>query len=461
MLRDKDIRRAVYRCVINGVKNKKITSKSEQEIEDIVTRARKDLRERSYDFSRAEPQTLTQHGKPRYTKKYEDVISTENILCQCIKQILDKSFRIKYPNRNKLISELFNTITAILPMSDFTIVKFDFKEFFNSISSIYVFERYIKDKIPCRFDLDLIHKYVTETRFAYAGLGASNLIAEIIARQFDATVKAALVSKGVLFYARYIDDGIIIFNEHVERDEILCTLKQALSSIFKDSATRTLPMCKTRFNNNKFIHITKRGLSASYAPFDFLGYEFYMRNAGKVRVKYGITESKRNKYSKKIDKMVLEYKNSPRNADDTELLRHRIAAFTRRTVYQGKKYKNKLWKVRGFISNYGELRYLLESGSMMHSTKVFLEWAVKRSFYQMGVDLPYFLMGIQESAYNLYENMKKNKTLLLVEHIGYNKEHLGKLCMKIGISPYDINGRKRSYDKLVRDYLIEVKVGHK
>lgn len=51
--------------------------------------------------------------------------------------------------------------------------------------------------------------------------------------------------------------------------------------------------------------------------------------------------------------------------------------------------------------------------------------------------------------------MKKYRTLLFVESIGISKDTLDKICKQIGI--WDMT---KSYDGLVRDYLIKVKVGH-
>ena len=75
-------------------------------------------------------------------------------------------------------------------------------------------------------------------------------------------------------------------------------------------------------------------------------------------------------------------------------------------------------------------------------------------------DKLYFLRNNSKKAYNLYENMKINRTILLVENIGYDYKSLVKLCKKIGIDNIDSKGTRRSYDNLVRDYLIKIKVGY-
>ena len=40
------------------------------------------------------------------------MFSVENVLCQHIKHVLDREFKVKYPNRNKAIRSLFSYIAA-------------------------------------------------------------------------------------------------------------------------------------------------------------------------------------------------------------------------------------------------------------------------------------------------------------------------------------------------------------
>lgn len=53
---------------------------------------------------------------PRVVKHYDNKYSAENILCQSIKQLLDRTFNIKYPNRNKTIRNLFSYLSDMAQM---------------------------------------------------------------------------------------------------------------------------------------------------------------------------------------------------------------------------------------------------------------------------------------------------------------------------------------------------------
>ena len=456
---EKEIERAVKRIASLDAKSGKNPSKQEK----IISMVKISQENGTFDFSNTTSLLLTQNGKKRLVKQYEDLYSAENILCQCIKQILDRSFKVKYPNRNKTVKELFGIIAATAQMSDFTIVKFDFKDYFNSVSSIYVFEKYIKYGLQDRHEIDLIKDFVDATKYAYAGLCTSNAIAEIIAKRFDEAVRQTFVTNGLIYYERYIDDTVLILNKYMEQVEIEEILKNILADIFHDKSIKCAVKCKTKFNNKKHKYITRRDILSAGCSFDFLGYEFFLLpNNRKIILQYGITEAKREKYKRRIDKLILYYKD-PKYPDcgDLELLRHRIAAFSSREVYLTKHFHSNVWKVKGFISNYGELRYLLDTNLIAPETKNYLQNMIKDAFDRAKIPMPYFMGGDPlTSGYNLHRNMKANKTILLIDRIGYDYKSLVELCEQIGISTVDINGKRRGYGTLVRDYLIKVKVGY-
>lgn len=456
---DMEIERAVRHLAATDIP----TTKTQYELDLIVEKVKSDVKNKNYDFSSASSLVLTQHGKKRFVKLYEDSYSTESILCQCIKQIFDRNFKIKYPNRNNTIKSLFTTLSAAKQMSEFTIVRFDFKDYFNSVSAIYVFKKYLKPELTDRFEIDLINDFVKKTKYAYAGLKTSNAIAEIIARQFDSSIRNAFLSYGLLYFERYVDDSIMILNQNVGEAEIKCILQKVLSDVFFDDTVNVDTKCKTKFNDSKFCFISRRNIGSSPYVIDYLGYEFrFSLNSKRIELKYGITTAKREKYNKRIEQLISCFVNSNhKDYGNLELLRHRIAAFTSRTVYLNKRFRANVWKTKGFILNYGELRYLLETDLIHEDTKLFLKNMVDEAFNRAGVPKPYFVLGAQSGpGYNLFENMKVNKTILLVEHIGYEYNALIKLCNQVGISTTDANGKRRGYGTLVRDYLIKVKVGY-
>ena len=458
---EKEIERAVKRTIAF---DKDTPPKSVAEQEKVISDIKEALNNSTFNFENFKSLILNQSGKKRLVKQYDSLYSPENILCQSIKQILDRAFKIKYPNRNKTTRTLFGVLSAAIQMSDFTIVKFDFKDYFNSVSSIYVFEKYLKYNILDRHEIDLIKAFVYSTKYAYAGLCTSNAIAEIIAGYFDEAVKQMFFSNGIIYYERYIDDSILILNEHMEETEVKEKLKTVLLNIFHDETIKA-PKCHTKFNKKKFKYISRRKILTGDCSVDFLGYEFWLSANGKakIEIKYGITSDKRKKYEDRINKLISSYiDSSSPDYNKMELLRHRIAAFSSREVYMTKHFRSNIWRVKGFISNYGELRYFLDTGLIETNTEQYLKNMIDDAFDRAKIDKPYFLMGGAQlnCGYNLYGNMKANKTILLVDRIGYDYKSLTALCKQVGINSTDANGKRRGYGTLVRDYLIKIRVGY-
>lgn len=433
--------------------------KSEQAINSIVTGTIATYESEAYNFSNYSKLQLHQAGKQRKVIMYPP-FSSEALLCVFLKRVLDRKFHISYPNRNTFVRSMFDTVCALKDMSDYTIFKFDFKDFFNSVSSVFVYKKYIQGKNLERYQSKLLESFVFATKYAYAGLNTSNIICEIIAKQFDELLLQRLAQHGVIFYKRYIDDGVLIFNHYISKSDCLDIINNAISEVFFLPQYEDTPQCKVCLNSSKTKYIARRDLVVGGPPqdFDFLGYEFVLtlnlhNEEKKTDFLYGITQRKIEKYTKKVNNIVRDYIESPQK--DIELLRHQIKAFTHRTVYRINRYKNTIWKNKGFISNYNELRYRMDA--LTPATERFLKTVVLKAFSANKVKLPYFLKGnYNESIYSLYNNMKSYRSLLFVELIGIDKVTLEKMCAQIGI---DVT-TKKEYDGLVRDYLIKVKVGH-
>lgn len=75
---------------------------------------------------------------------------------------------------------------------------------------------------------------------------------------------------------------------------------------------------------------------------------------------------------------------------------------------------------------------MLETDLIDGATKSFLKDLVTNAFTNAGfTTLPYFMSGsLGKSGYNLFENMKKNKTFLFVERIGYSEPALNDCVLK-------------------------------
>ena len=407
----------------------------------------------NYDFKKYIRLVSRQIDKIRHIKTYPP-FSTEMVLCIYLKRLLDRKLHIQYPNRNEYMISFFDTVNALKNVQNYTIYKFDFEDFFNSVSAEYVFKKYLCHMNFEHYQLALLEEFVTATEYAFTGLNTSNIFCEIIAQNFDDILLQKLVHKGLIFYKRFIDDGILIFNECISEDECDDIVNKTIMEVFNDNQINSHTKCTTHLNCRKKQYVSSASGITSPQTISFLGYQFDLTikcndNKRTTSVKYGITDEKIKKYAQQIANIVKAYKLS----NDTELLRHKLKAFTSRVVYQTTNSHGTVWKSKGFISNYQELRFRITN--LNDQTLNFLKNGILDAFNNQQLSLPYFIHDDEESIYSLLNNMRRFKTLLFVESIGINLKTLKKLCGQIKIST-----RGKNYDDLIHEYLIKVGVGH-
>lgn len=411
---------------------------------------------RKYDFSKCHDKLINHNTEQRSGKHYYPW-SVENILSIYIKIVLDRAFHIRYPNRNIVIKELFETLKLIKGFRQFTILRIDFKQYFESLIPTYIYNNIVEGKLKSRIDDEIIKEYCKSHDKCNEGLPLSNALAEIIGMKFDSMIRNKEREKGLIFYSRYVDDCILIYNTHNDKVVLRNRLDEIIDKIYKKN--KDCP-CNVEISNElkKYQYITD-GNNLN-AEFNYLGYNFHietkLNNKNKVdlTIKYGITDEKMEKYRKKIFEILQLYQSDM----NLELLRHRLRVFCRRIVYRDESCNHLSWKSVGFISTYGELRFHLGVDAE-NNTEEFLKNVIaeecKKVFEKH--HLPYFLKTAGREladGYTLYGCMKRNSALIFDEeyNLGIPKESLINMCKQIGIecSPGD------SYKYITDKYLSKV-----
>ena len=420
---------------------------SENQIEELALECENAVQNESYQFDKYTKSVLSKNGKKRLIYSFPKD-SVENILCHYLKKKLDKAFHLKYASRNKIINLLFNTLVATKNMNDFVIVRADFKSFYDSVYSKYVFERYILPSLLKRGDKQVLEKYISEIKYCYAGLCLSNCMTEIVCKDFDVVLKARLSEYGVFFYERYVDDIIIMFNNFILEEKIKNIIKETINDIFG--------RCPVRLSNDsgKFTYISKRHISNKQS-FNYLGYEFFILKDSndKIKFNYGITKQKREKYSNIVERAFINYKKEK----NEELLRQQLKVFSSRVVISRQILGSSLdWLTKGVVANYNELKNY--TNQLDDETMEYLKYLFYQLLEKHKIKRPYFISKKQSSdnsMYNLYSNMKSNKTLLFDENIGIQKEVLLKWIHRIDGSYTNINS---DYYRIAMDYLELIKI---
>lgn len=436
---------------IRGVIRKIDYTLTEDEIDDWCEECRYAIQTETYDFSSFSREVYSQSGKKRVIYSFPK-LSVENMLSHYLKQQLDRAFHIKYASRSKIINLLFNTLVATKNMNDFVIVRADFKSFFDSVKSEYVYEKYILPSIIKREDKQLLEKYVENFKYCYAGLCLSNGMTEIVCKDFDIVLKARLSEYGVFFYERYVDDMLIMFNNYISENRIKNIIRETIIEVFGS--------CPVRLSSSpgKFSYISRRNLVSSQ-NFNFLGYEFFIlktvngRGDEIIDFEYGIAEKKRTKYSNMIERAFINYKLT----GNDEVFRQQLKIFSSRVVIARQILGSNFdWLTKGVIANYNELQNVCDYLNV--DTKTFLSDLFYQLLRKYDIKRPYFLpkrTSNEESIYNLYSNMKRNRSLLFEESIGVPKEVVLEWIHKI--DPF-YSAYGKDYYRIVVEYLEMIKI---
>lgn len=436
---------------IRGVIRKIDYTLTEDEIDDWCEECRYAIQTETYDFSSFSREVYSQSGKKRVIYSFPK-LSVENMLSHYLKQQLDRAFHIKYASRSKIINLLFNTLVATKNMNDFVIVRADFKSFFDSVKSEYVYEKYILPSIIKREDKQLLEKYVENFKYCYAGLCLSNGMTEIVCNDFDIVLKARLSEYGVFFYERYVDDMLIMFNNYISENRIKNIIRETIIEVFGS--------CPVRLSSSpgKFSYISRRNLVSSQ-NFNFLGYEFFIlktvngRRDEIIDFEYGIAEKKRTKYSNMIERAFINYKLT----GNDEVFRQQLKIFSSRVVIARQILGSNFdWLTKGVIANYNELQNVCHYLNV--DTKTFLSDLFYQLLRKYDIKRPYFLpkrTSNEESIYNLYSNMKRNRSLLFEESIGVPKEVVLEWIHKI--DPF-YSAYGKDYYRIVVEYLEMIKI---
>lgn len=277
--------------------------------------------------------------------KRNELDNNTNITLDFYMRLLIKTFNVNFPNRDNSISHLYQIIPHLDLYRNTTIFKFDFENFFNSVDAKNFIPLFLhNNKVLTRCEILYLKKHL-DINNTIVGIGLSNCITEILGKKFDTLVKQELIKKGLIYYDRYIDDGIIIFDEHVKEKDIEEILTKNMIELF--GGNLKLNKSKQSFNSNSF----EKNLEFNI---NYLGYNFVFNDK---QFKTGIEHAKIQKNNKKIEKFVSEYELDK----NIEKLILRIDNLYKRTVLLGKKrgQKSVSWQVRGITYNYRQLRHYI------------------------------------------------------------------------------------------------------
>ncbi len=235
-------------------------------------------------------------GKTVYT------IDRSNIetffLFKQIQKNIQHSFKVKQADRNKIVSQVVNMLDNGFPKY---IIRTDITSFYESIPhdelKKVISRNHILSPLSKKVINEILRQYQSITgqdKGIPRGIGISAYLAELYMRDFDYDIKNL---NNVTYYARYVDDIIIIFtpNNKYESIDYLSLIKQCILKT------------KLSLNDKKTEKIDFLNMK-SY-KLEFLGYQINFNHIKKLEyeININLSHKKFRKYQRKIQSMINNY----------------------------------------------------------------------------------------------------------------------------------------------------------
>lgn len=247
----------------------------------------------------------------------------EHLMVRHCSKVIQNLHNISFPDRSNTIKFLKKLLVESLDSGDTSIHRFDLKSFYESIKKDNV--QYIMNdsRLESNIKATLNSVYKNKNKLI-RGISLTAVIAEKYMIDFDYRIK---MNNDVLYYFRYVDDIFIITKNSVEESIIKKLVESNLPDglhlnedkhsymIVKDHKISKFYSKKDNFSGVYFYSKKNKNIFL-----DFLGYKFIFYCDSKIKVKIGISESKKSNIKRKMVRSFFKY-----NIDkDFEMLLSRI-----------------------------------------------------------------------------------------------------------------------------------------
>lgn len=241
-----------------------------------------------------------------------------------------KSFKVKQANRFAIVNQINSLLTDNFPK---IVLRTDVKSFYESIPHDKLIAKINDNPLLSFLSKKLIWKILKDFLVASSatdkigiprGIGVSAYLAELYMRDIDKEISSL---KDVTYYARYVDDIIIVFTP--TSNQTIPTYIDRVKSIMETGTG--LRMNPTKTNELDLVK------SNAECELNFLGYQFKFKDLEFVQVK--LTNDKINKYKRRITNAIQEYNIQSRfdSREARRILIHRLNFLTGNTRLENNK----------------------------------------------------------------------------------------------------------------------------
>lgn len=214
-----------------------------------------------------------------------------------IQNNMSRLFGVKQANRFEIVSQVKVLLSDGFPKY---VLRTDIDDFYESIPHESLLEKINGNNLLTYFSRKIIRQILTgyktlsgNTTGIPRGVGISAYLAELYMRDIDRLIMSL---KGLIYYARYVDDIIIIFTPLV--DEKQRDYKNEIAEIVEGKF-------KLKLNEKKTFDFDLRSSSRQF-ELEYLGYKILF---GDGKIKTRLTQKKVEKYKGRIDASFDNYAN--------------------------------------------------------------------------------------------------------------------------------------------------------
>lgn len=244
------------------------------------------VKNKQYDFSNFRKQVLTtkKGGKKRKRllckyKKPDELFSVEEVLLKTIEQTIKQGLHFRTRGRKQIVRKMLRVFDELNSLENFTIFCFDFKNFYESISNQFVYEKYLKKVNFCDSEQQILEEYVSIFPHCMQGICLSNLFAEIVAHDLDGQIKKKFKKFELMHYLRLMDDGLVILSEDGSKEMCFAIVQECVEKLNEKSKNCMFPN-KLKLNEEKFKFLSSK--EKARREFAFLRYNFVFSEKNEV-----------------------------------------------------------------------------------------------------------------------------------------------------------------------------------
>lgn len=225
-----------------------------------------------------------------------------------LQQNLSRTFKVEQSDRNRIIKQVYNLISDGFPK---VIIRTDIHKFYESIPQKELFEKLENNTLLSPLSKKLLKRLFFEFerikdlsvmevgKGIPRGFGVSAYLSELYMREIDNQIKSL---PDVIYYARYVDDIIIIFSPKTKSQTRVYVSE--VKKIINDGKLEINDNFEGRKNKTQILNLMTKPLIRN-EKLTFLGYEIYIRK--NLDTKIELSQEKIKRYIERIKSSIETY----------------------------------------------------------------------------------------------------------------------------------------------------------